>query len=594
MTTFLVAAGDAANPARLERWAEVLRARWPAAAPLHIRVESFARRVGAVVVTDPATPSMVSTARRGTTTVVAYGRLGVADYGSAAATIARTWADGGRDAVTELDGAFGATIVDGDTVHILSDAVGTRTLRWIESAASVVVSPHDLALASTGELRDAWDATTARSLLAYRWSIAGASLHPAIAVGNGAFTATWAPGRGVQRGPGRALPRSSTGHDESSDAAFAIIDALETTVAAIADHSDTLRTTLTAGLDSRLTLALALRSFDTSHIIAETTGMPDDVDVREARRLSAMVGVTHEHIAPRPPTDLDTTVRDLAVFVNGQTSAKRALNRPEDVRTPTLTGQTAEIFRGRRWSARPHLGAHVDDRDQLDRLVEHFRQRGWKPLGTDLVDDSLAARMRGQLDEYRARASKPFDILDQFYVLDKTARWSSMLERDPAFAHVVSPFKMPSAVRHVTRLAPEWREPGHVHRLALERWSPRLLAEPINLVDLLPALDESSIARRSRQVRQRLLRRRRDRRASRRPAPGEYHAEALASSLDRVADIIGRAGGIGPTILGDALLMRLVDDQRAGRHDVIEELGQLWAMEVWRDEMAATIAAARV
>jgi len=110
--------------------------------------------------------------------VCAYGDVFSSAPASAAKLILNAWAEGGVAKVLELNGNFGAVVLNRieGAVYLVSDLIGHRALRYWHDDSVFIVSPHDLALVATGLVPPHFDYESLTSIAEIGWSIRGKSL----------------------------------------------------------------------------------------------------------------------------------------------------------------------------------------------------------------------------------------------------------------------------------------------------------------------------------------------------------------------------------------------------------------------------------
>ncbi|MDE0692622.1 MAG: hypothetical protein OXI55_10315 [Gammaproteobacteria bacterium] len=248
---------------------------------------------------------------------------------------------------------------------------------------------------------------------------------------------------------------------ESSDLVNRAVDELENSAAATIRHAARTaagrrpRLELTGGRDSRLVLALAIRSGAVDRFEAVTyTGRADDVRIAGEVAQSARV---HSLAEDRPPVTDDPFER--VGTTSGALSLSEACRAWRDPPATVLTGFFGESLSSHFPFAAPPrtrgsvLAAFIE-RPNLDLLTE--------PAWIEVVATTMQLLM-----EPLAHGANIEDVLDAFYIQHRIRRWFSV--RPEAFRDTVFPLYCPAAVRLAFAMGWQGRTEHPIHDALVER-----------------------------------------------------------------------------------------------------------------------------
>ncbi len=505
---------------------------------------------------------------------------------------ARRIAQAGVAAVPELDGSFGAVVVEpaSGRVSLLTDCIGGRALRYVAGDECLAASPHDLTLLASGLVGVSLDLVSAASLAVSGWSLSGRSLlggvdtsRPDERVGwqRGVLSREVVPlldaGRRIEAGDTKRIRRQVE----------AMAEVAREGARAFASQWPQAGIQLTAGNDSRAAMAAILPSLDRSRTFVQTTGYPETPDVVTARRIAAHYGLEHRLTRPEAPSSdgFLQTVDLFAFSMNGDTNAKRApqVNRAYAERTDALSwGGTGGIYRGIYYksAADQPLGPE----DALRRVrAKNFRRK--LPFADPQVGEGLARRVAETVQHYARFSPDGHDVLDLYAAQEYFCVWDALKDR---FTWTPTAFWTPFKDRRMLRLGFQLPAPisrhAPIHETLIRQSLPWAYWVRVNHESLLP-LNRAPVARP-------LLKRldARLRRLSSRinPAPtasaGHEQAQAdmfagpLAGLLH---ELLTRPDGLSAALLGRDAAARLAREHAEGTHDHAQVLGRLVTAERW-------------
>lgn len=419
-----------------------------------------------------------------------YGEVFLA--GSAAEAIARAYVTGGVTAVRALDGCFGAVVFDKRqrTVVVLADLIGQRALRLVETPDAVWVAPHDACLVAAGAARVDFDSVSALSCIVIENSIRANSLLTSVMGLEGNDVVRWTHGGGLTR---ERLPKLSLADrlDERDERGIqacreAVVERMVAASREWAHISPLIRCELTAGVDSRATLACLLALNVRDKIVAVTSGAPDSNDMKTAIRLARLAGVRHE-VLPSSSDDPQHFLENLrlrAFANNGDTDSKRAA-RPVPKWSPDthtrVEGSCAEIMRGFLYA---YFGLTGVAPDSPERVATTILARRWRrfasvPTATPELRELLKARFLECFHEYSNVSGNGNDMADMFHLFERTAHWSSHVRR-ASWSTTRNVFLVPSAIREAYRLPSPWGANVNAHFNLVTRYFPESRTTLIN------------------------------------------------------------------------------------------------------------------
>jgi hypothetical protein len=511
--------------------------------------------------------------------VLAYGE--VYGFSSAAAEVLRAWRIGGFDAVRRLDGSFSAILLDcaSRAVHIVSDLVGRRTLRWFADRDVLLVSSHDLPIVATGLCPPDIDLVTAATILSTEWSLQGRSLLRKVHRCTPHSVVTW-DGEIIERY--RPLIPLDSRLDEADQVGQEklreeMLDLTRQHARQVCGEREHIFSDLTAGFDSRAGLAVLLSTVKAEQLIFQTSGDDSNFEVMAAARIAEHYGLTHKFTAPRL-LDRDTfweNCRARAFFLNGDTDAKRSFagkviyNPRADLHFVWGAG---EIFRGYFYESAQT--AQSSFADVLQAVREKFRWPWtWQD---DALQTEVDDRMEETLADLATLSSDFHDLCDLFYLYERFAHWAPtsrlpglrrqclLLERAGL---VIAALRFPSPVGKHCLLQ---------HEL-IRRFLPDVYSWPINNYQVLPT-DEHGAPRLGPLIE-----------ICPKPAAAPDSTDYLRWQLlsrelqGPLAEMLGSADSIASNLFGPAGTRKVIERQRRG--EFIDTFGLLVTIEFWREQI---------
>jgi hypothetical protein len=254
------------------------------------------------------------------------------------------------------------------------------------------------------------------------------------------------------------------------------------------ERPDRIHFALTAGVDTRAALALLYATRTTKPLLATTTGSPDSVDVKWARRICSLLDIEHEVIRPSVPTheSFSKNLELLAYVTNGDTDGKRALSGAQSTAPGALllSGLGGEIFRGyyypyyRRghWrQSEARASAATVKALLLRKAFPHFAKL---EIHQDLKRQ-VESRLEESLASFDVYAKSVYAFLDCFYLRERYGVWGSLNSRR-LWARSVAPFHSTQAMRLVARLPTPWGDQRIQAEIVRNYLPRRLYWMPVN------------------------------------------------------------------------------------------------------------------
>lgn len=536
---------------------------------------------------------------------IVYGDVDGAKHGDPAAEVLARWQRNGTQGVRQLEGCFGACIIDRGRreVHLTSDLIGCRSLRYWAEDDFLLVSTHDVALVATGLCSTELDEISACSAVCCDWSIGGKSMLKGVTVCSPHCQVQWheAALKEVNRPPisfdTRVAEDDRRGRRAKSQE---LIELLRQRALARSDQEQRINLDLTAGADSRAVLAIMLSVYDPSKLQVLTTGRPEDLDARVAGSICRHYGLSHEVIeAPVPQTnDFIDNLSSLAFYLNGDTNGKRACREAYayDVNAPiAIGGGGGEIFRGYYYPP-GNMVAKCDARDAARYMSERRFGRLGKLTGVaQEARRAVAQRVRNQFELYATWTPEPWDWFDLFYLYERFARWALANRRafQPPKYYL---FDGPALVKSVYQLPSPIGKHCHLHQAVVRELSSYLYWLPINGKSLYVFQSNGFLnraAKKADKIMASWATSVKARSSNGSSAPGTPHADAVRQLLKGEARaILANPGGVTAVLFGRDALDRIIEEHCASRVDHTETLGALFTLERWWDLVheAATMA----
>lgn len=522
-----------------------------------------------------------------------YGEVFVS--GSAAEVVAGAYVAGGVAAVRALDGCFGAVVFDKrqGAIVVLADLIGQRALRLVERGDSIWVAPHDACLVAAGAARVDFDSVSALSCIVIENSIRANSLLKNVMGLEGNDVVRWARGEGLTRERLPKLDLTDRLHERDKRGIEACREAVVARMVAAsrewAQASPLIRCELTAGVDSRATLACLLALDVRDKIVAVTSGAPDSNDMRTAIRLARLAGVRHEVLpsASDDPQHFLENLRLRAFANNGETDSKRAA-RPVPKWSPDthtrVEGTCAEIMRGFLYA---YFGLTGVAPDSPERVATTILARRWRrfasvPTVTAELRVQLKARLLECFHEYATVSGNGNDMADMFHLFERTAHWSSHVRR-ASWSTTRNVFLVPSAIREAYRLPSPWGANVNAHFNLVRRYFPESRTTLINgsrLIDFEGPGRARLMSRVASTLAQAVWQKAATKFAGNK-APSTAALLFAGPLFPVVSDLLGAEGSVATQTMGAAGVRQILSEHKtAYRHPAI--IGYATTMEVYK------------
>jgi hypothetical protein len=548
----------------------------------------------------PTSPKpLVSEHRDQRQAVLVYGDVDdCAGLASPAEQVASTWRTHGMEAVRRLTGSFSAVLIDltSASLFVVSDAIGRRALRYFCHQDLLLISNHDLPIIATGLCALNFDLVSAASIVSCDWSIGGASLVQDLQVCDSHSYVRRHAGRTERiRQPvlslGERLERADS--RARSQLAEEMVDTLRRTVRIQCGAQKDIQTALTGGLDSRAIFGLLVSILEPARIVAHTSGSPNEFDVRAARRIASAYGARHEVSAPEvPSSDAFLTNCDvLAFYRNGDVCSKRAmypLIRYDHEAPVRFGGQGGEIFRGYYYSKDVHdarwMSMHEDDA-ALFLETRKLKRMGRLPWNDHRLADAFLSRFHQTLHGFQDISRNGFDVLDMFYLYERSSRWSHAAAL-PHLERHCAPFESSALAAMAYRLPAPIGQHCLLQEAIIRRWLPRTYWWTINGERIIPLDGVPGMTRLLRWRRNIARRVGRRLRGKVRIDQEVMRAALLAGPLGEVmTDSLTAQDSFARAIFSREGLSKMIEAHRTGVKFELEVLGCLLTMERWRQQV---------
>ena len=601
MHTFLVAAGIGRDLGptldRARRTTEALMPRLGASVTSHRA--SFPAIDGGWFYFLPAPTSprpLVTEYRDQRQAVLVYGNVDdCAGLASPAEHVASTWQAHGLEAVRRLNGSFSAVLIDltSASLFVVSDGTGRRALRYFCRQELLLISNRDLPIIATGLCELNFDLVSAASIVSCGWSIQGASLVQNLQVCDSHSYLRRHAGRTERvRQPVLSLrDRLERGDTRArSQLTEEMVETLRRSVRRQCEAQKDIQTALTGGLDSRAIFGLLVSILEPARIVAHTSGSPGEFDVSTARRIVSAYGARHKLSAPGvPSSDAFLTNCDvLAFYRNGDVCSKRAMwpvIRYDHDAPVSFGGQGGEIFRGYLYPKEGARRMSLQDDDAAPALEARLLKRmGRVPWNDHTLADAFLARFHQTVQGFRDISRNAFDVLDMFYLYERSARWSHAASL-PHLEHHYAPFESSALVAMAYRLPAPIGQYCLLQETIIRRWLPRAYWWRINGDRILPLQGVPGV--KGLLHLRRIIASRMGRvRGSVRTDHEVMCAELLAGPLGEVmTDSLMAQDSLARAIFSRQGLSKMIEAHRTGVKFELEVLGCLLTVERWRHQV---------
>ena len=529
--------------------------------------------------------------------VIVFGKMVRPSGSTAAEIVANTWKTGRADAVRNLDGIFGAVIIDlpDKSIHILSDILGLRTLTWCDTTEYLIISPHDLTIVATGLCPIEYDITSAASVVACDWSLGGKPLLKNLTLADPNTHTVWKDGNlNINHKPmiiqeDRIQPNDKKAIESNIDR---MIEKMQADVKHLTADAQEVTVELTAGMDSRTITAILLSVLDSSQICAFTSGSPGHYEVKAANRISRLYALKQKGFTPGPKA-VDSLLpfsRLLAFISNGTTNSKRTtftLPKPLKKKPTTFIGTAGEIYRDALIYSplrKPPLSKFTtnDLVRHLERKLPRIRQLLWSDLDTA---DSIASRLTSSIEHLQKISSDPRDTLNLFYLYERYCRWGSASARSIFTSNRYSLFQSPALAALGYRLPAPISQNCLLHRTIIKRYMPKAYHQLLNTTKYMPLYPYPRLARIFEEAMKRInkaataIQNQLPSSKSKR-APWEITGDFFATHhADTIRDMTLSQNSLSRKILDNDQLNTLLDQHMNGTQNNIQTIGFLITLE---------------
>lgn len=513
--------------------------------------------------------------------------------GVPAGQAARRIAEAGTESASELDGSFGAVLVDrrAGQVSLLTDCIGGRALRYVATNDFVLATPHDVVLLSSDLVGLSVDIVSMASMAMAGWSLGGRSLLRGVATSRPDERVHWHEGRLTREAAPllvsdrRIDPGDTKRLQEHLDA---MAEVAREGARAFARQWPQTGIQLTAGVDSRAAMGAILPSLDRDRTFVQTTGYRHSPDVRTARRLAEHYEIEFQLTKPQVPSPdgFMKTVDLFAFSMNGDTNAKRApqVGNVYEERTKALSwGGTGGIYRGIYYTS-------TDTPIGLEGAIEKVRAKNFQRR-LALADPEVRAKLEDRIAEtvghYASFSTDGYDILDLYAAHEYFSVWDALKDR---FTWTPTAFWTPFKDRRMLRLGFELPAPisryAHVHKALIHQTMPWAYWVRINHERLLPLEDVPPLARVDRRL-QAVTRSISSRLSTPRDEAGrkgheQAQADMFAGPLSApIRAETTRPDSLSVTLLGRQGAERFVQEHVDGARNNAHVLGCLVTAERW-------------
>jgi hypothetical protein len=277
----------------------------------------------------------------------------------------------------------------------------------------------------------------------------------------------------------------------------------------------------------------------------------------------------------------------LAFYRNGDVCCKYAmypLMRYDPDAPVRFGGQGGEIFRGFFYSKdfQGPLPTPLDGDDAARFLQKTMLKRMGRASWTDQsLADAFVARFHQTLQGSYDISRNGFDVLDMFYLYERSARWSYAASL-PYLERHCAPFESSALAAMAYRLPAPIGHHCPLHHTLIRRWLTRAYWWRINddrilPLDRLPGID--GLLRWRRAIASRMGRRLRGRGRSEQ----QVMSALLAGPLGEVmTDSLMAQDSLARAIFSREGLSKMIEAHRTGVKFELEMLGSLLTMERWR------------
>ncbi len=599
MNTFVFVAGPGINQHKLEGWKAALKDCLPYLdqqideGTIHMPEEScgwfwLQQNI-------PDHPPLITSAMTDRFIVISYGDPLSHNSLPAAQAILDEWQQGGAGAVGELNGNFGAVIMDRRerVIHLASDLIGHRALRYWHGDGAFATSPHDLALFSTGLIPADFDYQQAAALIVNGWSWEGKSLLRHISNGRGGDSIRW-DGEQLQHRPAQMidpLKRIESNDKRAIKRNFEhLIDEARDNVRAVVKSAPVIHTELTAGEDSRAVLSLLLTETRPEQIVAITDGKQESLDASVARQIARMYGVRHLILETETRyaelEDFRQGVEGYAFAMNANANAMYSATGRRKIEAAagrvTCTGAGSEVFRGAYTydpiltSRPPQTAMEAVPPLSRSRLVSQL------PWSAAEYSEAIRARAASCIEGVASETEGGYDLLDLYYLRERYAVWGGLVSRSYSARKRFAPLISSRLVRAAYRMPTPMRAHSAYMRECIRRFTPRAYWVHVNGKKFLPLLNAGGIANALSKADRALypyFMKVKNRLTGRQPATDETTPQQISAAafrgplFDYVHQVLTAEGSFAVEIFGRKGVDQLLEEHRSKVKNRLDVLG---------------------
>jgi hypothetical protein len=430
-----------------------------------------------------AAPRRYAASRDGA--LVLFDGLPLERHGAFPAHDAAVLADHWAQLPEVLEGAFSAVRVDltSDRVECLVDSLGLAPVFLHRGADRTVVANSVEALRHACGLQDG-DELGLASLIALGWPAGDRTPLRGVEVLRGGLH-RFTPA-GVASAP---RPAAATIADGARHRPPLPVQQLLATTRAALDVGAPMASALTAGRDTRVLLALTRAAGADGQVGFYTSGPPEALDVRVARRMAERFGLRHTLLQPAVPSDADAWERQTTEFVR-RTDGLSPIDaisdhldhdgQPERLGLE-LWGIAGEIGRTVKWIW-PSLSAVAPGARRSPEIQRRVIHRALHdPAG--LLRPEAVEAVRTWIDGFvAARTAEGWaseDLFGTFYAFARVRHWSARgIRRAAATTDLYPPFAAQAYAEHCLGLSPGARFVEQPHRQLIDAYAPEVDVDP--------------------------------------------------------------------------------------------------------------------
>lgn len=394
-----------------------------------------------------------------------------------------------QQAAERLEGVFSAVRVDARTgeVECLLDVLGMAQVYVARSGPAWALSNSVEVLRCIGCLERP-DALGVSSLLTLGWVAGDRTLLEGVEV---------LPGGHLHRlgsehtasatlTPATVVPRRTAAPRPVTEVAAAMIRM----TAAAADGLRPVMCGLTAGRDSRVVLALAMRAGLAVECFTSTA--TNQTDVRIAVDLARRLALSHRTVKPSAPADASDWARQTSAFVT-QTDGLASLwgvadwvehQAPVNRLGLKLWGAGGEIGRSAMTGIGTPFAANAPGFSRSWRAQKWFldhKTARWQGLVTEAGAEPTRMYLRDYVDRRRHEGWRANEVLESYYAFERVKHWAAAgIRRSREATDVFAPFVCRDYIDYCYALGAGHRYLEIPHHALLSTLSPQLRDLPFD------------------------------------------------------------------------------------------------------------------